>query len=61
MIKLINILTEKFFDVAPGITVIDLFKFYNKVNNCVAEKVSRLIQDGKIKEACEIINQVLKR
>ena len=52
---------RKFFKVAPGISVKDLFKFYARVNNRVAEKVSRLIQDGNYAEARRIINKVLSQ
>ncbi len=52
---------RKFFQVAPGITVKDLMKFYNRVNEKMAERVSRLIQDGEYAEARKIINKVLSK
>jgi len=64
MIKLTDLLTEGLFDVAPGISLKDIARFYNRVehkNESLARKVSRLIQDRKFKEAKEIIDKVLKR
>jgi len=61
MIKLTTILSEKFFDVIPGVSLKDVFRFYNKVDDREAERVSALIHKGRFKEAREAIDKVLKR